>query len=278
MSRGLGFHSGPDSVVGPDEGGGGIPLSQCFHRILEYIDRYTSALIRFAEDGKLPAWMEGVSPEMLKTIRRRRAFHSGYRMGFDLGQPDRRPRPGAYFGRYPGACTPAFRSSIRRVEEDDGCYADISVVVPLYRRGRVPAGAGRMDQSRVARGEGLSYEVILVDDGSGDGSWRVIESLHERFAAVRGSVRSQLRQIRRSVLRFRRSTRRGGFHDGHRAIRTRRTRFRLCGIWSSTRGTIWCRAGKRSVTTRRGSGGRASFSTGRPASFRESSYMISTAD
>ena len=39
---------------------------------------------------------------------------------------------------------------------------------------------------RVARGEGLSYEVILVDDGSGDGSWRVIENLHERFAAVRG--------------------------------------------------------------------------------------------
>ena len=35
----------------------------------EYIDRYTSALIRFAEDGKLPASMEGVFAEMLKTIQ-----------------------------------------------------------------------------------------------------------------------------------------------------------------------------------------------------------------
>ena len=35
----------------------------------EYIDRYTSALIRFAEEGKFPASMEGVFAEMLKTIQ-----------------------------------------------------------------------------------------------------------------------------------------------------------------------------------------------------------------
>lgn len=80
---------------------------------------------------------------------------------------------------------------------------DISVVVPLYNEEEsLPELVEWID--RVARGEGLSYEVILVDDGSGDGSWRVIENLHERFAAVRGDqVRSQLRQIRRLVLRFR---------------------------------------------------------------------------
>ena len=62
---------------------------------------------------------------------------------------------------------------------------DISVVVPLYNEEEsLPELVEWID--RVARGEGLSYEVILVDDGSGDGSWRVIESLHERFAAVRG--------------------------------------------------------------------------------------------
>ena len=35
----------------------------------EYIDRYTSALIRFAKEGKVPASMEGVFAEMLKTIQ-----------------------------------------------------------------------------------------------------------------------------------------------------------------------------------------------------------------
>ena len=78
---------------------------------------------------------------------------------------------------------------------------DISVVVPLYNEEEsLPELVEWID--RVARGEGLSYEVILVDDGSGDGSWRVIENLHERFAAG-DQVRSQLRQIRRLVLRFR---------------------------------------------------------------------------
>ena len=52
---------------------------------------------------------------------------------------------------------------------------DISVVVPLYNEEEsLPELVEWID--RVARGEGLSYEVILVDDGSGDGSWRVIEN------------------------------------------------------------------------------------------------------
>ena len=45
---------------------------------------------------------------------------------------------------------------------------DISVVVPLYNEEEsLPELVEWID--RVARGEGLSYEVILVDDGSGDG-------------------------------------------------------------------------------------------------------------
>ena len=64
---------------------------------------------------------------------------------------------------------------------------DISVVVPLYNEEEsLPELVEWID--RVARGEGLSYEVILVDDGSGDAG---------------DQVRSQLRQIRRLVLRFR---------------------------------------------------------------------------
>lgn len=62
---------------------------------------------------------------------------------------------------------------------------DISVVVPLYNEEESLSELVEWID-RVARAEGLSYEVILVDDGSNDGSWRVIEALHERFAAVRG--------------------------------------------------------------------------------------------
>lgn len=120
---------------------------------------------------------------------------------------------------------------------------DISVVVPLYNEEEsLPELVEWID--RVARGEGLSYEVILVDDGSGDGSWRVIESLHERFAAVRGS--SSLATTANPPLCIAVSPKHAArwFSRWTPTCRTRRTRFRLCGIWSSTRGTIWCRAGK----------------------------------
>lgn len=62
---------------------------------------------------------------------------------------------------------------------------DISVVVPLYNEEEsLPELVEWID--RVVRAERLSYEVILVDDGSSDGSWQVIEALHERFPAVHG--------------------------------------------------------------------------------------------
>lgn len=62
---------------------------------------------------------------------------------------------------------------------------DISVVVPLYNEAEsLPELVAWID--RVARANNLSYEAILVDDGSKDGSWKVIESLRRSYPAVRG--------------------------------------------------------------------------------------------
>ncbi len=38
---------------------------------------------------------------------------------------------------------------------------------------------------RVATAHSLSYELILIDDGSSDGSWSVIESLRKEYSAIR---------------------------------------------------------------------------------------------
>lgn len=211
--------------------------------------------------------MEGVFAEMLKTIQEASEPSIQATVGaFDLGQPDRRPRPGAYFGRHPGACTPAFRSSIRRVRERWMLRSTYrSSFLSITRRSPCRSLVEWID--RVARGEGLSYEVILVDDGSGDGSWRVIENLHERFAAVRGS--SSLATTANPPPCIAVSLKRAArwFSRWTPTCRTRRMRFRLCGVWSSTKGTTWCRAGKRSATTRPESGGRASFQLDGPHRF-----------
>lgn len=62
---------------------------------------------------------------------------------------------------------------------------DISVVVPLYNEAEsLPELVAWID--RVAAAEGLSYEAILVDDGSSDDSWRQVERLREQYPAVRG--------------------------------------------------------------------------------------------
>jgi len=62
---------------------------------------------------------------------------------------------------------------------------DVSVVVPLYdEEESLPELMAWID--RVARENGFSYEAILVDDGSTDGSWAVIEELKRRYAALRG--------------------------------------------------------------------------------------------
>ena len=57
---------------------------------------------------------------------------------------------------------------------------DISVVVPLYNeRESLPELMAWID--RVCSTEKLSYEVVMVDDGSNDGSWEVVEQLKEQY-------------------------------------------------------------------------------------------------
>lgn len=61
---------------------------------------------------------------------------------------------------------------------------DISVVVPLYNeRESMAELVAWID--RVARENNLSYEVIMVDDGSRDGSWQEIERLSALYPAIR---------------------------------------------------------------------------------------------
>lgn len=61
---------------------------------------------------------------------------------------------------------------------------DISVVVPLYNeRESLDELVAWID--RVARENNLSYEVIMVDDGSRDGSWQEIERLSALYPAIR---------------------------------------------------------------------------------------------
>jgi glycosyltransferase involved in cell wall biosynthesis len=62
---------------------------------------------------------------------------------------------------------------------------NVSVVVPLFNEVEsLPELCGWID--RVLVENKLSYEVILVDDGSKDGSWEQIESLKLTYPQVRG--------------------------------------------------------------------------------------------
>ena len=62
---------------------------------------------------------------------------------------------------------------------------DISVVVPLYNEEEsLPELVAWID--RVMNKNNFTHEVLLIDDGSTDTSWDVIEDLREKFSAVRG--------------------------------------------------------------------------------------------
>ncbi|NJC26559.1 glycosyltransferase family 2 protein [Neolewinella antarctica] len=62
---------------------------------------------------------------------------------------------------------------------------DISVVVPLFNEEEsLPELTAWID--RVAREHKLSYEVWLVDDGSSDGSWRVVQELAAKNDRLKG--------------------------------------------------------------------------------------------
>jgi glycosyltransferase involved in cell wall biosynthesis len=62
---------------------------------------------------------------------------------------------------------------------------DISVVVPLYNEEEsLPELVVWID--RVMQANSFSYELVLVDDGSNDASWAVIEDLRTRYSSLRG--------------------------------------------------------------------------------------------
>lgn len=62
---------------------------------------------------------------------------------------------------------------------------DLSVVIPLYNEAEnLPSLADWI--ARVANGEQYSFEIIMVDDGSSDNSWTVIQELVAQRTYVRG--------------------------------------------------------------------------------------------
>jgi len=62
---------------------------------------------------------------------------------------------------------------------------DISVVVPLFNEAESLPELIEWN-ARVLEENGFTYEIILVDDGSNDGSWDVIEGLKTQYSGVKG--------------------------------------------------------------------------------------------
>ena len=63
--------------------------------------------------------------------------------------------------------------------------AGVSVVIPVFRsEGSIALLVERL--SRILPDLCHAWEVILVEDNGGDGSWRVVQELARRFAQVRG--------------------------------------------------------------------------------------------
>ena len=62
---------------------------------------------------------------------------------------------------------------------------DISVVIPLYNE---VESLPELHQwiAKVMQSNGYSYEIILVDDGSNDGSWSLVEELSAKNPTVKG--------------------------------------------------------------------------------------------
>jgi glycosyltransferase involved in cell wall biosynthesis len=62
---------------------------------------------------------------------------------------------------------------------------DVSIVVPLYNEEEsLPELCAWIN--KVAKENGYTYEIVLVDDGSTDRSWEVIESLSESNSHIKG--------------------------------------------------------------------------------------------
>jgi len=64
-------------------------------------------------------------------------------------------------------------------------HPDISIVIPLYNEEEsLPELAAWID--KVCKEHQYVYEVILIDDGSTDNSWEVVEKLTEQYPEVKG--------------------------------------------------------------------------------------------
>ncbi len=62
---------------------------------------------------------------------------------------------------------------------------DVSVIVPLYNEAEsLPELEAWI--KRVMDENNFSYEIIMVDDGSTDNSWNVIQQLHDKNTLVKG--------------------------------------------------------------------------------------------
>lgn len=62
---------------------------------------------------------------------------------------------------------------------------DISIVVPLYNEDEsLPELMAWID--KVCTENNFAYEVIMVDDGSKDNSWQVLEELVQKYSSLRG--------------------------------------------------------------------------------------------
>ena len=62
---------------------------------------------------------------------------------------------------------------------------DVSIVIPLYDEEESLTELAEAIRS-VCEDEGLRFEIWLIDDGSGDGSWHVVEALHAKDPRVAG--------------------------------------------------------------------------------------------
>ena len=62
---------------------------------------------------------------------------------------------------------------------------DLTVIVPLYNEEEsLPELAAWIE--KVTTENSLSYEILMVDDGSTDGSWKIIEELHAKNENIKG--------------------------------------------------------------------------------------------
>ena len=71
---------------------------------------------------------------------------------------------------------------------------NISVVIPLLNESK-SLNELCDSISEVISSYGLTYEIILIDDGSTDESWGVIKTLSKNSANIKGIKFKKLRQI-----------------------------------------------------------------------------------